>query len=161
MQCWISKHSLTGYNSYKSALSLSLLTLTAMFVGLISLSGLCLVFSAPAPFKEGAETFTLGDVLSFRGSEEGGDEAPFLRSDMVDMFECGDSRNVWYDQEDGLLGERVEDGSSLLEERLVEDRDLLQDSSDDLEADRIMEEWNEQQDQVTDLEEMSRKISSL
>ena len=31
----------------------------------------------------------------------------------------------------------------------MEDTGLLQDGSDDLEADRIMEEWNEQQEQVT------------
>ena len=31
----------------------------------------------------------------------------------------------------------------------MEDTGLLQDGSDDLEADRIMEEWNEQQEQVS------------
>lgn len=55
--------------------------------------------------------------------------------------------------EDGssLLQEGVKDGSSLLQERVMEDTGLLQDGSDDLEADRIMEEWNEQQEQVTGL----------
>ena len=53
--------------------------------------------------------------------------------------------------EDGssLLQEGVKDGSSLLQERVMEDTGLLQDGSDDLEADRIMEEWNEQQEQVS------------
>ena len=60
-----------------------------MFVCRISLlvSSLFLVFSSPVPFQEGAGTFSLEDVLSFRGSEEGGDnEAPFLRAfDLVDF----------------------------------------------------------------------------
>lgn len=50
--------------------------------------------------------------------------------------------------------------SSLLRERGMLDTDLLLDTSDDLEADRIMEEWNEQQDQVTHTEEYYNEDSS-
>ena len=63
-------------------------------------------------------------------------------------------------EEDTNLQERVGGDSSFLQEREMEGTDLLQDTSDDLEADRIMEEWNEQQDQVTQTEEYSNEDSS-
>ena len=63
-------------------------------------------------------------------------------------------------EEDTNLQERVGGDSSFLQEREMEGTDLLQDTSDDLEADRIMEEWNEQQDQVTHTEEYSNEASS-
>ena len=56
-------------------------------------------------------------------------------------------------EENTNLQERVGGDSSYLQEREMEGTDLLQDTSDDLEADRIMEEWNDQQDQVTQTEQ--------
>ena len=45
----------------------------------------------------------------------------------------------------------VMEGTKKLVAQVLEDQGLLQDTSDDLEADRIMEEWKEQQDQVTNI----------
>ena len=88
MQCWISKHLPITPSWYKAAGRASQLTLTAMFIVRMSLllSSLCLVSSAP--FEEALGNFNLGDILGFRGSEEGGDVGSLLTaSDGVETSE--------------------------------------------------------------------------